>query len=103
MAIICKKFWLLLFFSFYPNRFYNIIGVMIVVLTFFFFFSGIAWQLTLSRPRKQNRNGETLEQGKDIETKNGDLCILIFRPLLGSNNAVSPLFSHFKCKNFFPL
>lgn len=75
---------------------------MIVVLTFFFFFSGIAWQLTLSRPRKQNRNGETLEQGKDIETKNAELCILIFRPLLGSNNAVSPLFLILSAKIFFP-
>lgn len=49
--------------------------------------SGVAWQLTLSRPGKQDGNGETLEQGKDIDTKNGDLCILMFRPLVGSSSA----------------
>lgn len=54
-----------------------------------FFFSGVAWQLTLSRPGKQNGTGENLEQAKDANTSTEDLCILMFRPLIGSDKAVS--------------
>ncbi|KAI5672982.1 hypothetical protein M9H77_13346 [Catharanthus roseus] len=49
--------------------------------------SGVAWQLTLSRPGKQNGTGENLEQAKDANTSTEDLCILMFRPLIGSDKA----------------
>lgn len=45
--------------------------------------SGVAWQLTLSQPRQES--GENHAQAKG--TTKEDLCILMFRPLIGSDKA----------------
>ncbi|KAL3521914.1 hypothetical protein ACH5RR_014748 [Cinchona calisaya] len=44
--------------------------------------SGVAWQLTLSQPKHET--GENCIQAKDTKE---DLCILMFRPLIGSDKA----------------
>ncbi|GAA0171501.1 protease [Lithospermum erythrorhizon] len=47
--------------------------------------SGVAWQLTLSRP--QNETVGSQMQNKEINRDNEDLCILMFRPLINSDKA----------------
>ncbi|CDP04451.1 unnamed protein product [Coffea canephora] len=47
--------------------------------------SGVAWQLTLSQPKQES--GENHAQEKDTNATKEDLCILLFRPLIGSDKA----------------
>lgn len=50
--------------------------------------SGVAWQLTLSRPTKTNEVGkENVKQATEVKAETNDLCILFFRPLVGSDKA----------------
>lgn len=51
--------------------------------------SGVAWQLTLSRPKRQKENTGGQVQANDTNAEDGDLCILMFRPLISSDKAVS--------------
>ncbi|KAH7569433.1 hypothetical protein ACOSP7_012835 [Xanthoceras sorbifolium] len=49
--------------------------------------SAVAWQLTLRPPDKQKENlGDEAHSG-DMSTREGDLCILIFRSLITSDKA----------------
>lgn len=52
-----------------------------------FCFSGVAWQLTLSRPEKQRETGGNQGQ-PNTNSQEGDLCILMFRSLITSDKAV---------------
>ncbi|KAK4439391.1 Cell division cycle protein 48AF [Sesamum alatum] len=49
--------------------------------------SGVAWQLTLSRPKtlKDTSRGEV--ESKDKNADNGEFCILMFRPLISADKA----------------
>ncbi|CAI9787860.1 unnamed protein product [Fraxinus pennsylvanica] len=49
--------------------------------------SGVAWQLTLSCPKNQKETDNDQIQGKNINANDGELCILMFRPLVGSDKA----------------
>ncbi|KAL0398819.1 UNVERIFIED_CONTAM: Cell division cycle protein 48AF [Sesamum radiatum] len=51
--------------------------------------SGVAWQLTLRRPKtlKDTSGGEV--QSKDKNADDGDFCILMFRPLISSDKALA--------------
>lgn len=48
--------------------------------------SGIAWQLMLSRPKKQSETVGNEGKGKDTNA-NEDLCILFFRPVISADRA----------------
>ncbi|XP_019171701.1 PREDICTED: cell division control protein 48 isoform X2 [Ipomoea nil] len=48
--------------------------------------SGIAWQLMLSRPKKQSETVGNEGKGKDTNAKE-DLCILFFRPVISADRA----------------
>ncbi|XP_051124881.1 uncharacterized protein LOC127247184 isoform X3 [Andrographis paniculata] len=47
--------------------------------------SGVAWQLTLTRPKTQNKISSLQLQPEDNNVNNGELCILLFRPLISSD------------------
>ncbi|KAH9798034.1 P-loop containing nucleoside triphosphate hydrolases superfamily protein [Citrus sinensis] len=47
--------------------------------------SAVAWQLTLKPPEKQNESGGDRAQSGDMNAREGDLCILIFRSLITSD------------------
>lgn len=47
--------------------------------------SAVAWQLTLKSPEKQNESGGDRAQSGDMNAREGDLCILIFRSLITSD------------------
>lgn len=47
--------------------------------------SAVAWQLTLKPPEKQNESGGDQGQSGDLNAREGDLCILIFRSLITSD------------------
>ncbi|KAG8385785.1 hypothetical protein BUALT_Bualt03G0081400 [Buddleja alternifolia] len=49
--------------------------------------SGVAWQLTLRRPKTEKGTSGDQIQAKDKLEDEGDLCILMFRPLIGSDKA----------------
>ncbi|XP_022855386.1 spermatogenesis-associated protein 5-like isoform X1 [Olea europaea var. sylvestris] len=49
--------------------------------------SGVAWQLTLSCPKNPKETDKDQIQGKNIKANDGELCILMFRPLIGSDKA----------------
>ncbi|KAL3820759.1 hypothetical protein ACJIZ3_006664 [Penstemon smallii] len=49
--------------------------------------SGVAWQLTLTRPKTQKETIGGQAQSKDQNGNGGELCILMFRPLISSDNA----------------
>lgn len=61
------------------------------VVNYFFLLliSGVAWQLTLSCPKNPKETDKDQIQGKNIKANDGELCILMFRPLIGSDKAVS--------------
>ncbi|GER52904.1 P-loop containing nucleoside triphosphatehydrolases superfamily protein [Striga asiatica] len=48
--------------------------------------SGVAWQLTLSRPKAPKSTSGDRDQTND-KTENDELCILMFRPLISSEKA----------------
>ncbi|KAL2483940.1 P-loop containing nucleoside triphosphate hydrolase superfamily protein [Forsythia ovata] len=49
--------------------------------------SGVAWQLTLSCPKNRKETDQDQIQGKDINGNDGELCILMFRPLISTDKA----------------
>ncbi|KAI3456506.1 hypothetical protein Pfo_013169 [Paulownia fortunei] len=49
--------------------------------------SGVAWQLTLSRPKTPNETSGDQVQAKEKNANDGELCILMFRPLISSDKA----------------
>ncbi|XP_019243888.1 PREDICTED: uncharacterized protein LOC109223875 isoform X1 [Nicotiana attenuata] len=49
--------------------------------------SGVAWQLALSRPQKKNETAAEQAGGKDTNPYEGELCILMFRPLISADKA----------------
>ncbi|KAL2467110.1 P-loop containing nucleoside triphosphate hydrolase superfamily protein [Abeliophyllum distichum] len=49
--------------------------------------SGVAWQLTLSCPKNKKETDQDQIQGKDINGNDGELCILMFRPLISTDKA----------------
>ncbi|KAL3627428.1 hypothetical protein CASFOL_028791 [Castilleja foliolosa] len=49
--------------------------------------SGVAWQLTLSRPKTSNETSGDQVPSKDKNANDGELCILMFRPLISSDKA----------------
>lgn len=50
--------------------------------------SGVAWQLALSHPQKKNETAAEQAGGKDTNPYEGELCILMFRPLISADKAV---------------
>lgn len=52
------------------------------------YFSGIAWQLMLSRLGKQNKTGAEQVHSQYTNANEGDLCILIFQSLISADKAV---------------
>lgn len=54
-------------------------------------FSAVAWQLMLSRPGNGKETGRDQEQSGDANAAGGDLSVLLFRSLIGSDKAVSPI------------
>lgn len=69
------------------------------VMAFYFFYlsinilnsltSGVAWQLTLSRPKAPSEASVDQVPEKPKNTNDGELCIVMFRPLISSDKAVS--------------
>ena len=53
-----------------------------------FYFSAVAWQLTLSPPEKQKENGLGQGQPDDTNAHEGDICVLVFHSLISSDKAV---------------
>ncbi|KAL0364065.1 UNVERIFIED_CONTAM: Cell division cycle protein 48AF [Sesamum angustifolium] len=49
--------------------------------------SGVAWQLTLRRPKTLKDTSGVELQSKDKSADDGDFCILMFRPLISSDKA----------------
>ncbi|XP_020553980.1 spermatogenesis-associated protein 5 [Sesamum indicum] len=49
--------------------------------------SGVAWQLTLRRPKTLKDMSGSEVQSKDKNADDGDFCILMFRPLISSDKA----------------
>ncbi|OIW14011.1 hypothetical protein TanjilG_09362 [Lupinus angustifolius] len=49
--------------------------------------STVAWQLTLTNPSKQKHIQENDSSSTDINAHDGDLCVLIFHSLIGSDKA----------------
>ncbi|CAA2956761.1 ATPase family AAA domain-containing 1-A isoform X1 [Olea europaea subsp. europaea] len=49
--------------------------------------SGVSWQLTLNGPKSRKETNQDQMQGKDINANDQELCILMFRPLIGSDKA----------------
>ncbi|WCJ20145.1 P-loop containing nucleoside triphosphate hydrolases superfamily protein [Euphorbia peplus] len=47
--------------------------------------SAVAWQLTLRRPEKQKSTTQDKEQSIEINTPEGDLCVLLFRSLISTD------------------
>lgn len=54
-----------------------------------FFFSAVAWQLTLTTPTKSTESGKVLESHEDRDKLEGSLYILLFKSLIDSDSAVS--------------
>lgn len=53
-----------------------------------FYFSAVAWQLSLSYPEKHTESKGSDGQLVDKKEDEGDLCILIFRSLISTDRPV---------------
>lgn len=51
--------------------------------------SGVAWQLAFNRPKTPKGASEDKGDAKDKNVDNEEFCILMFRPLISSDKAVS--------------